>query len=171
MSLWNDLAERNRAAVAKKAERVLDDTTYDRLRSPAALRRLVAFYVVTMTAMPVCWLMWGSLAGVLSILLCGAGLLLLRVAVRSQADLPDDVLDERMRTERDQVYVGAYRLVVTAVFIAANVALLSVTFRDEGATITLDVESMNAVYWPLLALVLGAPSMVMAMRTSTRPDD
>lgn len=164
MSRWSQAAERRRDAVATNAERVLTDTTYDRLRTPRALTLLVVAYVLTTIAIPVCWLAWGSLAGVASILIWGVPFLLLRVAVRSQADLPDEVLDERMLSERDSVYVAAYRLVASVVFVAANVALVAVAFGDETTSITFDYESVSAFYWPLLALILGAPSVVLALR-------
>lgn len=164
MSRWSQAAERRRDAVATNAERVLTDTTYDRLRTPRALTLLVVAYVLTAIAIPVCWLAWGSLAGVASILIWGVPFLLLRVAVRSQADLPDEVLDERMLSERDSVYVAAYRLVASVVFVAANVALVAVAFGDETTSITFDYESVSAFYWPLLALILGAPSVVLALR-------
>lgn len=122
--------------MAQNAERVLTDTTFDRLRSPRALLLLlVVAYVVATVAMR---LVWGSLAGVLSIFPCLAVFLLLRVAVRSQADLPDEVLDERMRAERDSVYVGAFRLVSSVVFLAANAAFIAVAFGDGTETITFD---------------------------------
>ena len=164
MSRWTQVRERNRATVARNAERVLTDTTYDRLRNPRALLTLVIAYVATTVAMPICWLAWGSTAGVVSIFPCLAVFLLLRVAVRSQADLPDDVLDERMRSERDSVYVGAFRLVSSVVFVAANSAFVAVAFDDEHATITFDYNSVSAVYWTLLSLLLGAPSLVLAVR-------
>jgi hypothetical protein len=167
MSRWTQVAERNRAAVAQNAERVLADTHYDRLRSPRALLALAIAYVTTTIAMPVCWLAWGSIAGVVSILPCLIAFLLLRVAVRSQADLPDEVLDERMRAERDSVYVGAFRLVASVVFLGANAALIAVAFGDEHATITFDYNSVSAVFWPLLSLLLGAPSLVFAIRRRT----
>lgn len=37
-------------------------------------------------------------------------------------------------------------------------------FRDEDATITFDYDSVSAVFWPLLALLLAAPSVVLAVR-------
>ena len=93
-----------------------------------------------------------------------AAFLLLRVAVRSQADLPDEVLDERMRSERDSVYVGAFRFVSCVVFLAANAAFIAVAFGDEHTTITFDYNSVGAFYWTLLSLLLGAPSLVLAIR-------
>ena len=59
MSPWNRVAERNRVAVARNAERVLADTTYDRLRRPRPLLILALAYVVTTVAMPICWLAMG----------------------------------------------------------------------------------------------------------------
>ena len=163
MNRWSQVAERNRAAVAENAERILADTKYDRFRTSRALLALVVVYAITTALMPVCWLAWGSIAGVVAVVPWLAVFLLIRVAVRSQADLPDEVLDERMRSERDSVYVGAYRLVASAVFLAANVAFFAVAFR-ENASITFDYESVSAVYWTLLSLLLGAPSVVLALR-------
>jgi len=167
VSRRNEVAERKRVYVAQNAERVLADTNFNRLRSPGALLALVIAYIATTIAMPVCWLVWGSLAGVASIFPCFGVFLLLRVAVRSQADLPDEVLDERMRAERDRVYVGAFRLVTSVVFLGANAALIAVAFRDENATITFDYNSVSAVYWTLLSLILGAPSLVLALSRRT----
>jgi len=164
MSRWSQATERNRAAVAKNAERILADTTYDRLRSRPGLIAMVATYVVTTVAMPVFWLAAGTLAGVVSTAAWFVVYLFLRVAVRSQADLPDDVLDERMRSERDSVYVGAFRLVSTVVFLAANAAFLAVAFGDENDSITFDYEAVSAIYWALLSLLLGAPSLILALR-------
>jgi hypothetical protein len=164
MSRWSGITERNRATVQRNAERVLTDTAYDRFRTPRALLILVVAYVAATIAMPICWLAWGSFAGVASIFPCLAVFLLLRVAVRSQADLPDEVLDERMRAERDSVYVGAFRLVSSLVFLASNVAFVAVAFGDGSETITFDYNSVSAVYWALLSLLLGAPSLVLAMR-------
>ena len=164
MNRWSQVAERNRAAVAENAERILADTKYDRFRTPRALLALVVMYAITTALMPVCWLVWGSIAGIIAFVPWLAVFLLIRVAVRSQADLPDEVLDERMRSERDSVYVGAYRLVSSVVFLAANAAFFAVAFRDENASITFDYESVSAVYWTLLSLLLGAPSVVLALR-------
>lgn len=163
MSRWSAAAERNRQIVAENAERVLGDTTYDRFRTPRALRALVVAYVVAMIAIPLCWTLLGGIAGVLAVLATTGVFLLLRVAVRSIADLPDHVLDERMRRDRDSVYVDAFRLVAAVVFVAANVALVPVAFSDD-ATLTFDYHDVSAVFWTLLALLLGAPSLVLAVR-------
>ena len=48
--------------------------------------------------------------------------------------------------------------------LAANAAFVAVAFGDENSTITFDFDSMSAVYWTLLSLLLGAPSLVLALR-------
>jgi hypothetical protein len=163
MSRWSTAAERNRQTVAENAERILSDTKYDGLRTPNALRSLVVAYAATTVAIPIAWLTGGAIAGILAVLAATAVFLLLRVAVRSLADLPDHVLDERMRRDRDQVYVDAFRLVSTVVFVAANLALVPVAFSDD-ATLTFDYHDVSAAYWTLLAVILGAPSVVLALR-------
>ena len=170
MSRWSQTKERRRATVAQNAERVLADTTYDRFRSARALLALVVLYVITTVLMPVCWLVWGSLAGLASFVPWLVVFLVLRVAVRSQADLPDDVLDERMRSERDSVYVGAYRLLASVVFLGANAAFVAVEFGDGDESITFDSDAVNAVYWTIFSLILGAPSVVLAMRQRSNLD-
>lgn len=163
MSRWSTAAERNRQMVAENAERILSDTAYDRFRTPRALRTLVVAYVAATVAIPLGWMLGGAIPGIVAVLAAIGVYLLLRVAVRSLADLPDHVLDERMRRDRDSVYVDAFRVVSTVVFLAANAALVPVAF-SEDATLTFAYHDVSAVYWTLLALLLGAPSLVLAVR-------
>ncbi len=170
MSRWTEAAARNRELVAENAERVLADTTYDRFRSPTALRVLVIATSAVIAGIPVAWLVGGSIIGVLVVIGWVALHLILRVAVRSQADLPDEVLDERMRAERDRVYLGAFRLLASVTFLAANAAFIAVAF-GEDRTITFDYDSVSAVFWTLFALMISAPSLVLAVHkwpTGTR---
>lgn len=164
MSRWSAAAERNREMVAGNAERILNDTTYDRFRTRRSQRALVAAYVALTIAIPCAWLIGGPIAGIVTVLAALAVYLLLRVSVRSIADLPDHVLDERMRRERDSVYVVSFRTVSAVAMIALNIAFVAVEFRDEAATISFDGDAVNAVYWTMLAVVLGIPSVVMALR-------
>ena len=160
MSRWSAAAERNREMVAGNAERILNDTTYDRFRTPRSQRLLVAACIAMTIAIPWCWLIGGRIVVYL----------LLRVSVRSIADLPDHVLDERMRRERDSVYVVSFRTLASVVMIAMNIAFIAVEFRDGDATISFDSAAVNAVYWTLLAVVLGTPSVVMALRQAADAD-
>ena len=170
MSRWSAAAERNREMVAGNAERILNDTTYDRFRTPRSQRLLVAAYIAVTIAIPLCWLIGGAIAGILAVLVAIVVYLLLRVSVRSIADLPDHVLDERMRRERDSVYLVSFRTLGSVVMIAMNIAFIAVEFRDQEATISFDSAAVNAVYWTLLAVVLGTPSVVMALRQAADAD-
>ncbi|MEZ5220538.1 MAG: hypothetical protein R2743_03520 [Ilumatobacteraceae bacterium] len=168
MSRWSAAAERNREMVAENAERILNDRRYDRFRTPTALRRLAISYSIVAVLIPTGWLAGGSIVGIVAVLVGVGVYLLLRVAVRSVADLPDHVLDERLRRDRDSVYLDAFRLASSIVFLAANAALVAVAFRD-GATITFGYDQVSAVYWTVFALVMGAPSVVMAWRQAGEP--
>ncbi len=69
-----------------------------------------------------------------------------------------------MRAERDSVYVSAFRLVSIVTFVAANVAMAAVAFGNEGESITFDYHQVSAAYWTLFSVLLGAPSLVLAVR-------
>jgi hypothetical protein len=163
MSRWTTASEKHRAAVERNAERHLDDVRFDRVRTPAGLGALVAANIVTTILVGVLWWTLGGIAGILAVTVWGAVFLLLRIAVRAQADLPDEVLDERMRRERDQVYVVAYRGAIGVIFLAANALFVSVAFRDDGATVTLGYDQVGAIYWTLFAVVVAAPSIALAL--------
>ena len=170
MSRWERAVERNRRMVEENADRVLTDTAYDRFRTPGALRGLVVGYAVVTVVNPVAWLVGGGIAGIVAALVALAVYLLLRVAVRSVADLPDHVLDERLRRDRDSVYLDSFRLLASLVFAAANVAFVVVAFGGDDASIRLDYEQVSAVYWTLLALIMGIPSAVLALREAERTE-
>ncbi len=167
---WQAAAERNRKAANRNAKQLLDDTRYDQLRTPAAQRSIVAIYVLVTVGIVVVWatapLGWPLLA----MAAWFPAFIALRLSVRAQADLPDEVLDERQRAEREAAYVGAFRLVAGVTIVAASVALFAASVRDanDNPPIALTYASMSAVFWGLFSLLLGAPSMVMALRQSAR---
>ena len=167
MSRWSSVSDKNREAVARNAQRILDDTDYDRLRTRTALAWLVAADVGATVVIALTWWLWGAIAGIGATLLWGAVFILLRIAVRSQADLPDEVLDERMRRERDAVYVVAYRGAISVIFLGLNALFISVAFRD-NATVTFDYNQVSAIYWTCLAVILAAPSVALALRQRQR---
>ncbi len=168
MSRWSKAAERNRLAMETNAERILADTTYDRLRTPTALRVMIASYVVVTVVMAALWLLAGTVGGVAGIIAWIPVFIALRIAVRSQADLPDCVLDERMRANRDHAYFHAFRLTATLVFLAASALFVAVAFRPEPVSISFEYDEASAVFWTLFSLVLGAPSLAMAWLESGR---
>jgi hypothetical protein len=163
---WAATQERNAAAVAASAERLMADTRYDRYRTRRARLGLVALYLVCLVLVPVAYLGLGQLAGLIAVMV-GAGVWsLLRVSVRTIADLPDEYLDERQLAVRNASYVESYRYLGSAVALAMTVGLIAFivngTELDTWA-VTLTWEGVMATFWVFLGLSLGLPSMVLAL--------
>jgi hypothetical protein len=163
MSRWSDLREHNRAAAHTDARRLPNDADHGRLQSRSGLLLVVVAYAAATGLLVLMWLLFGVVGGIVGIALWVAAFVAVRSAVRSQADLPDEVLDERMRGERDRAYLVAFRSVAGTVMIGAIVALFGVELQDAPASITLDSNQVNAIFWALLSLVLGAPSIALAL--------
>lgn len=163
---WAAGQERSAAAVAASAERLMTDTRYDRFRTRRARLGLVTLYLVCLVLVPVAYLVLGQLAGLLAVMV-GAGVWsLLRVSVRTIADLPDEYLDERQLAVRNASYVESYRYLGSAVALAMTVGLIAFivngTELDTWA-VTLTWEGVMATFWVFLGLSLGLPSMVLAL--------
>jgi hypothetical protein len=162
MSRLNNAVERNRAAMETNAERLLTDTAHDRMRTPTALRALIVAYVAVTVAMVTLWLVAGTVGGVAGTIAWIPVFIALRIAVRSQADLPDRVLDERMRAARDHAYFHAFRLTAGLVLGAACVLFAAIAFRSEPTSISFEYHEASAIFWALFSLVVGAPSLAIA---------
>lgn len=163
---WAANQERNAAAVAASAERLMADTRYDRFRTRRARLGLVALYLACLVLVPVAYLVLGSLAGLVAVMV-GAGVWsLLRVSVRTIADLPDDYLDERQLAVRNASYVESYRYLGSAVALAMTVGLIAFIVNGSELdtwAVTLTWEGVMATFWVFLGLALGLPSMVLAL--------
>lgn len=94
--------------VARKADRDFADTRYDWLRSRGRRRALVlltmAFVVVYGLGNYFAW----PVTTLVTLILFGVCLWLLRVAVRGITDYPDEIVDERMREVRGVTYRYAF---------------------------------------------------------------
>lgn len=168
MSRWNDLRTRNDAAMRTNAHRLLNDSDHRRLRTRTGLLVVTVTYVAATVALVAMWLAFGVVGGVIAIALWVAAFVTVRLAVRSQADLPDAVLDERMRSERDRAYLTAFRSVAGIVLLAVLVALIWVGADDAPASISFNDNQINAIFWALLSLMLGAPSIALALEQRRR---
>jgi type IV secretory pathway TrbD component len=167
VNLLRKIDEQNRASIERNAERILADTYFDGLRSPRVLRVVVAAYAIVTILMTVAWIQ-ADWAGAIGVVLWFVAFLVLRLAVRSQADLPDAALDERMKSERDEAYLHAYRLVSGLSVIAVMGAFFVVVGGDGGKVVSFGYNAISAIFWSLLALVMGAPSISLAMLQSKR---
>jgi hypothetical protein len=166
---WDAARERNEAAVAARAERVLHDTRYDALRTRRARIALVALLVALIAATPFVWLTGGAIPGLIAVAVAVGALAFVRVSIRVVADLPADVLDERQRSVRDRAYVEAYRWFAGLMIVGACAGLVAVLVNvDDTDTWTVDItwNAAMAVFWPIQLLAMSLPSIVVALGES-----
>jgi ABC-type transport system involved in cytochrome bd biosynthesis fused ATPase/permease subunit len=164
---WNTARERNAAAVGERAERLMADTHYDGLRTRPARVALVIGYVACLALVAVCYLALGSFAGILAVLLAIGVWVLLRLSVRTIADLPEDYLDERQAALRNEVYVEAYQWLGGLVGLLASAAIIAFIMLGKDPdtwSVSITWNAAMAVFWVVLGLVLALPSLILALR-------
>ncbi len=163
---WTANKERNATAVAASADKLMADTTYDHYRTRRARILLVAGYLALLVLIPATYLLLGQLAGLVVVIVTAGVWCLLRVSVRTIADLPDEYLDERQLAVRNASYVESYRYLGSAVAFAATVGLIAFVVNGSDFdtwAVTLTWEMVMAAFWVFLGLALGLPSMVLAL--------
>lgn len=157
---------RHEAQVAERAERLLSDERYPALRTRRSRSLLVGAMTAAIAASPPAWLAGGPLWG-LAVVIAGFGVLfVLRYSIRVIADLPEHVLDERMRSSRDRAYVEAYRWFAGLAVILASVGLFAfVVNADESDVLVVELtwDGVMAGFWVLLLAALAMPSIVVAL--------
>lgn len=163
---WKHAAEHNKNEVQRRADRQFEDEHFDVLRGPTARRVIAGTYAAVSLAMVATWF-GGTIAGMFGLAVWGVAFVALRLSVRSLADMPDYVLDERMRRERDTTYISAFRMVSSVFGIAVAVLFVKVVVadaNDESTVLIVSTDAASAIFWGVFALVLGAPSLAMAWR-------
>lgn len=164
---WEAARERNATVVGERADRLMADTHYDWLRTRRARLTLVAGYVICLVLIAACYLALGSIAGILAVLLAIGVWVLLRLSVRTIADLPDDYLDERQAAMRNAAYVEAYQWLGGSVGTLASLGLVAfIVLGQDPDTWSLSItwDGAMAIFWVVLGLVLALPSLVLATR-------
>lgn len=166
-SRWQHARDKNDAAVAQWADRVLTDTRFARLRTRRARVALVAAEIAMIFATALAWLALGAIAGILAVGLTLGVLYLLRRSVRVVADMPDHLLDERQLGLRNAMYVEAYRYLAALVVTMASAGLLAFVVRagdDDTWSVDLTWNGVMAVFWVIQILALSLPTMAIALR-------
>lgn len=148
--------------VAPMAERDLYDERYDWLRTPGRRRALV---IVTVACVLTSWLAvmadWPLLALITLLSFLGLIFLLRRVG-RSIVDLPDELVDERMREVRGLVYRWAYIGMMTCIpmlFVADILLALAEKFEILGLT-RLTGDQWSDGLMTVFFLGMALPSMI-----------
>jgi hypothetical protein len=147
-------------AVAQLAQRLERDTALDPYRSRE--RRRIAVILALVLILGVAAVAWaGSAIGtVLALAPAIGGVWFVRRLVRLRADLPDELVDERVRSVRNERYVEAYRILS-----ALTVTVLIVTYiGTDAARIgwTLEARHVHALLWTFVLLSVALPSMLLA---------
>lgn len=159
----------------KSVVREFADTRWDWLRGARGLRILVTLSILVLFVAPVVvWFVEDSL-GLVPLAFVATVYLTwfaLRRAVRLVADAPDEALDERLITIRNQAYLTAYRALAAVIGIAASTLLLwsivEIWSGTQVAQLSLTWPQVNALVWFALAQALLLPSLSLAIAINRR---
>jgi len=169
MSRRGRMKAKQDAVAAERIDALMRDTKYDRLRSPRMRQVLAVALLAAIGAVALSFWLGHSLIATL-ILIAGVGLwMLLRVAVRTIADLPDEYLDERLAQVRDRSYLESYRVFATVAIVVPMVGMLWFIISGsapDAVDLTDTIDQFQAVFWLFLGLSLSLPSIVVALRES-----
>jgi uncharacterized membrane protein len=91
---------------------------------------------------------------------------LLRLSIRTVADLPDRFLDERQIAVRNRAYLDAFRIYASVIGGMATLGLIAFVLvaEDDQATLTITWSQAFGVVMFALVLPMILPSMVVAYR-------
>jgi uncharacterized membrane protein len=168
-STWK---ERKESDLQHKVERALSDQRFQWLRSRTARRVLVVVSALTCVAIIPAYAAGNSVIGIVVTVAGFAMWWLLRISVRTVADLPDRFLDERQRAIRNRAYVSAYRVYASIIGGLATIGLVAFILVSENDAVTLTTTWNQAIGGVLFVLVIASvlPSMVVAWQDAGERD-
>jgi len=163
--------ERHEADRERNADRVLEDQTFQRLRTRGARLTLVVVGALLCIGIVPAFVAGGWTFGVSLSAATWLNWWLLRVSVRTVADLPDRFLDERQRAIRDRSYMDAYRIFSFTIGGLVTLGLVAFSFLQENDSLILTLSWDHAFGVTMFILVLGSilPSMAVAVRDPAEP--
>ena len=169
---WDELVRVYEETNRRRADTVMRDRTYDRLRTPSARRSLVAVVALFLVAVPFTALVAGNVAAVVVCLPAAAAVVLLKVSVRSLADVPEDCLDERQLALRHRVHHEAYRWLGLVAVLAGGTGVIAFMALDKdpsGDTLAVTWNQLMAFFYATTGLAIALPSMILALQDVERP--
>lgn len=164
--------EKNEQLVAARVEQIMVDTRFQSLRTRKARVALAVAMSALIVVIPATWIVLGSIAGIVAVLVGVVVWWLLRMSVRLVADLPDEYLDERQTDLRNRSYLEAYRWLAGLVIVLAATALLAFIVLGEDPntwSVALGYNTVMGIFWMLEAAALSIPSIVLALRDQELP--
>lgn len=157
-----DALRRKLLAQADEARRSLDDERYDWVRPLGRRRALVVAGAALVLGYAVgVFAGWPVLTLVALVAYIGV-LFLLRMAVRAITDLPDELVDERMRQVRGEVYRHAYVGTMGLVSVGIAVFIVNQITTKLGWTGTMTGEQMHELMFVIFFFAMGLPSALYA---------
>lgn len=168
------------SASVERIHKSLDDTTWDGLRTRQGKRTLVflAASVPLVGGGILLFLNPESPATVvflaLVLIILGTLWYLIRQAVRLIPDAPDDALDERTLAERDSSFLPAYRVLSTAVIVAAGFAIgYTIADRSPGSLeqpheFSFTWTQIQAVFWVSMFYASALPAIALAWKDTKK---
>lgn len=156
--------ERQEADQERKAERVLHDPRFHRVRTRTARRALTVVTALLCAAILPAFVLAGGTLGILTTAAAAAGWGLLRLSIRTVADLPDRFLDERQQALRNRAYVSSYRILGSIVGGLATIGLIAfvIVSENDSATVTTTWDQGIGAVLSLTLLISLLPTMVIA---------
>ena len=144
--------------VAQQADRGFRDTRLDPLRPLGRRRAVIVAWASLVAATAAVVAVAGPVVDLLVILVGCTATWLVRALVRTVADLPDEVLDERLVARRDHGYRVAYQVLAGVIGLVLMVLYLLGDAARIDVTITPD--HLNGALWLVILLGTGLPSAV-----------
>jgi len=165
-------AERKEADLGRRIERIQRDLRFQRLRTRRARRSLVTLSALLYVLVIPAYAAWGSVPGIVVTAAAFGGWWLLRISVRTVADLPDRFLDERQLQLRNRAYFDAYRIFGGIVAGLATIGLIGFVILSENDALTLTTTWPQAFGLVMFIVLLASllPSMTLAWRDAGEPD-
>ena len=147
--------------VRERAERELNDERFAPWRRPGRRRLLVGAWLAAVAVTTVgAWFDWWAVLPLGLIVTLGVAFLLRRV-VRGMADIPEELLDERMRTRRDRAYRVAYSILAAVALLPGMVLWLAADASRIG--FSLEARHLGALMYLVLGVALALPSAILAL--------
>ena len=164
--------EKNEQVVAARVEAIMADTRFAGLRKRPARVALAVTMIALIGIIPLVWVLFGSIPGILAVIAGVVTWWMLRMSVRLVADLPEQYLDERQSTLRNRLYVDAYRWFGGLVVVLASTGLLAFIVLGEDPDtwkVALSYNAVMGIFWMLEAAALSIPSIVLALTDRELP--
>jgi hypothetical protein len=156
--------ERKHADQERRVDRVMSDQFFQWTRTTAMRRSLVVVAALLCVAIIPAFVQGGGVIGIIVTIAAYAMWGLLRISIRTVADLPDRFLDERQRALRNRAYRYAYLILGWIVGGLATVGLVAFVIVSENDAVTWTTtwdQAIGAVLSLTLIIAL-LPSLIIA---------